>query len=191
MQAKNVWLGLVALVVALAAVSAAIIVIYAYTNSQFLLGILGIGAAIVTASVQYRAAKEKENDARLFAERRHVYTELMETLMNLFHQRKSNPTTEEQAELTRKLQELRTKLLIWGGAKTIKALDRMSEMPSTPEQLPIQGTLWLSDLYAAVRSDLGHNDPPEAAREMALGLLKSPDRALLREALAKLPRNAS
>lgn len=183
------WVSLVFLVVFVAACAAALVLVHRFTNSEFLLGVLGFVVATMTASFQYKAAKDNETNARLFTQKQEVYTDLIETLMGLFHEKKLNPTEVEQAALVKKLQNIRTKLLVWGSAATIQALDRMADIqPVSGERLPVTGTLWMSQLFAAIRKDLGHNDPPDAGKEMALGMLIPGDREVMRDALARSVR---
>lgn len=188
MRSNGLWASILIVVLVVGAGVVGLIALFLYTNTQFVLGVFGVGVAIITASINYRAAKEKEIDSRLFADKRTVYTELVGTVMGLFHEKKINPTEEEQKSLVKKLQGLRTQLLVWGSADTLQALDQMSglQQPDT-SGLPIAGTRWLARLFSAIRTDLGHKDPPGAALEMALGMLNEPDRSNLRAAMAKLP----
>jgi hypothetical protein len=181
----GLWSSLFVVLVVLGAGAAALIAAYRYTNSEFLLGVLGVAVAIITASVQYRAAKDKETQAHLFAQKQQVYTDLIETLMGLFHEKKSNPSPVEQGVLVKKLQQIRTKLLVWGSASTIQALDKMGEIPSATEHTAATGTMWMSQLFTAIRKDLGHRDPPNAGDEIAIGMLIPADRETMRKALAK------
>ncbi|MBA3324628.1 MAG: hypothetical protein H0T41_04955 [Rhodobacteraceae bacterium] len=102
--------------------------------------------------------------------------------MGLLYEKKVNSTSDEQADLVKKLQAIRTKLLVWGSATTIAALDKMVELPSDG---PVTMTRWMGTLFAAIRKDLGHKDPPDASLEMAVGMLISADRARLRQELAE------
>ncbi|NWG52866.1 MAG: hypothetical protein HXY28_04025 [Hydrogenophilaceae bacterium] len=186
MRAAGLWVSLAVVLIVMAASAAAIIVVFRFTDPQFVLGVFGIAVAIITASFQYRAAKDKETDARLFSEKQAVYSDLIGTLMGLFHEKKINPTPDEQTALVKKLQAIRTKLLVWGSAETIAMLDKMGELPAAePEQAPAHMTRWMGALFAAIRKDLGHKDPPAASLEMALGMLIPADRGRLRQQLAK------
>lgn len=161
--------------------SAAIVVVHWFTGSQIILGALSLTTAIIVASIQYKSAKDKETDARRFTQKQAVYTELMDTIMGLFHDRKTELSEEEQAELVRKLQTLRTRLIIWGSYDTIRHLDQMGTIADDLEDGdPTKGLRWLSEIFAAMRKDLGHKDPANAGPELALGMLIAPDREKVR-----------
>lgn len=182
MRTTGIWTALVAATIIVAVVATAIILVFKYTDSQFVLGVFGFAAAIITASFQYRAAKDKETEARLFTQKQGVYSDLINMLMGMFHAKKTSLTDDEQAELISKLRQIRTQLLIWGSSATLLALDKMSALQEQ-SPLPINGTKWMSELFAAIRKDLGHRDPHGASLEMALGMLNEPDRSVLRAAI--------
>ncbi|MFZ2032087.1 MAG: hypothetical protein WAU68_17380 [Vitreimonas sp.] len=184
MRPNGLWASLLIVVAVVGCGVAALVALFHFTDSNFVLSIFGIAAAIITASIQYRAAKDKETDARLFTDKREVYSQLVSTLMNLFHENKTDPTKEDQEALVQKLRGIRTQLLVWGSAATLRALDSLSAgLEPEASGLPISGTKWMAELFGAIRTDLGHKDPPGAALEMALGMLNEPDRSTLRAAI--------
>lgn len=162
-------------------VSIAIIVVHRFTGSQIVVGAISLATAIIVASIQYKSAKDKETEARLFSQKQAVYTELMDTIMGLFHDRKSEPSERAQVELTKKLQTIRTKLIIWGSYDTIRHLDQMGTIGDDIEGGdPTMRLLWLGEIFAAIRKDLGHKDPTAAGAEFALGMLIPSDRDEIR-----------
>ena len=185
MRPIGIWTALTVSIVLVAAILGAMVVAARRTNSDFVLGVLPIAAAIIVAAFQYRAAKDKETDARLFSQKQAAYTDLIGVVMELFHEKKIDPTPDEQASLVRKLQKIRTQLVIWGSSATLLTLDKMGLITPDTSGMAITGTKWLAELFAAIRKDLGHKDPQGAALEIALGLLKEPDRSQLRAAIAK------
>jgi predicted tellurium resistance membrane protein TerC len=184
MRPKANWLGVGIVVVMMAAMTAFVVAVFKYTNSQFILGILGVAVAIITASFQYRAAKDKETESRLFSQKQAVYSELVGMTMNLFHEKKVDSNKDDQAEMVKNLQKIRTQLLIWGSAATLQALDALSGFKAD-SVAPTTPIIWLSGLFGAIRKDLGHKDPAGAALEMALGVLNEPDRSQVRAAISK------
>lgn len=185
MRANRLWSASLVFTLVIALGVAGLATLFHFTDSQFVLSVFGIAVAVITASINYRAAKNKETNARLFADKREVYVDLVQTVMNLLHERKANPTVEEQAALVKKFQTLRTQLLVWGSAATVLALDKMGEMEAKPESAPANMTVWMAQLFAAIRKDLGHEDTPEESVELALGMLIPKDRAVVRAELKK------
>jgi len=176
-ETRQIWLGVAGGVVLLVAATASAIAIHHFANSDILVALLGLAGAIIVASMQYRWAKVKEAEARLFSEKQEVYTELISTIMGMFH----NPAFREpsgdldQAQLVRKLQKIRTKLIVWGSAQTIITLDQMATLADEEGALD-KGLQWLSAIFTAIRADLGHKDPPRAGLDIALGMLIPSDR---------------
>lgn len=181
----NVWTGLAVVAVAIVLLGVVIWILNQFIDSDLALALLGFAGAIATASFQYRAAKDRETEARLFSKKREVYTELTEAIMSLFHGQKTPELRIEQDELVKKLQVIRTKLIVWGSFDTIRSLDQIGEMGLEAQQInnPAAGLVWLSRLISHMRKDLGHKDPKDSAVELALGLVVPEDRVKLREAL--------
>lgn len=166
-------------------VAGGVALVYRFTNSEILLGILGGTVAIITAAFQYRAAKDNETAARLFQEKQAIYKELISIIMDQIKQKGRAKTTKEEAQLIDKMQDIRKNLIIWGSADTIRCLDRLSDRELKPEEIDAKDMItWFSELFSSVRKDLGHKDPPNAALEMALGILTAKDRAEIRAKFA-------
>jgi hypothetical protein len=186
MRPIGVWTAAMVAIALIATTVGAIVFVFRFTDSEFVLGVLPIAAAIIVAAIQYRAAKDKETEARLFSQKQAAYTELIDVIMGLFHEKKSNLTSDEEATLVKSLQRIRTQLVVWGSSETLLTLDKIGFITSDTSGLPIKGIKWMAELFAAIRRDLGHKDPPGAALEMALGMINEPDRSVLRAEIKKV-----
>jgi hypothetical protein len=109
----NIWTAIAVVAAVIVLFGAVIWLLDQFIDSDLALAFLGFAGAIATASFQYRAAKDRETEARLFSEKQQVYTELTETIMSLFHGQKTPALHIDQAELVKKLQIIRTKLIVW------------------------------------------------------------------------------
>lgn len=190
-QQMNPWRALAIVALAVAIFLAALWVIDQFVQSELALGIIGGAAAIITASINYRAAKEKETESRLFSEKQKVYSELIEMIMGLFHNAKVGDEGQPNEELVERIKKVRTSLVIWGSFDTIKSLDAMGEAGMSVQNTgnPVEGLRWLGALMENIRRDLGHKDSNGSDIEIALGILVPKDRAKMREMLsAKRPR---
>ncbi len=178
---KAIWTGVAVLAAVLAILAAAIVVVGHFGGSDILLGMLSFAGAIVVASMQYRSAKEKEIEARLFTEKQAAYTETISTVMDYFHEAAFSSADDKRAEeLARKLQKIRAKLVIWGSSNTIVTLDELGHLGGGGSEVLVTGLRWFSRMFTAIRSDLGHNDPPGLGLEIALGMIKPNERATAR-----------
>jgi hypothetical protein len=182
-------LALVFCILLFAAFGFILIVIQKVTGSDFVLGVLGFAVATITASIQYNAAKTKEAEARLFLQKQEIYSELVETIMNLMNQSKVGIATDTD-ELGEKFRKIRTKLLIWGSEATLTAFDglstKLTKNDGTPEEITARGTLVLKGLFGSIRRDLGHKDSIGADLEFALGILNEPDRSNVRKTALRI-----
>lgn len=173
MKQAKVLLGLLAALVFLAAVTVVLIVLFKFTKSDFVLGVIGAITSVGLASYQFRKAKEHEAEARLFSEKATVYKNLILLIADLFKGQKLGQPRDIQ-KTSETLQEIRTQMIIWGSARTIRALDSMGD--NATETDPKAMMNWLAGLYAAIRADLGHKDDLLAAKDIALGHVVVTDR---------------
>ena len=172
-KTSQVLLGLACVLVVLAGATYALILLSEKTGSQVAVAILGVAGALVGAAYQFRLAKEKEAEARLFSEKQKVYSELITTIFSLFQN--FSPTDEN--EITRRLFHIRTSLIIWGSFETLKCLDALSVLDTEHERNPLKwGIKKQAELFAAIRKDLGHKDPINAGLEIAIGIIKGDER---------------
>jgi len=183
----NVWTALAVVSAVILLLGLSIWFLSYFIKSDLALALLGFACAITTASFQYRAAKDRETEARLFSEKQKVYTELTETIMEIFHSQKDPELHIGQGELIKKLQLIKTKLIVWGSFDTIRSFDQMGEIGPNVQNPndPTSGLVWLSRLIANMRKDLGHKDPKALTTEIALGLIVPEDRVKIREDLKK------
>lgn len=161
------------------------ILIVHFTSGEFTLGLITVFATVWIASQQYKKAKEREAEARLFLEKSKIYEEIVEIIFSLFAAAKGLSGNVEQEELTRKMLEIRKRLIIWGSFEAIEALDAISDVEEGEATSPELMFKKLGALYSSVRSDLSHNDPPDAGIKIALGSLVASDRKAFTEILFK------
>src|SRR5947207_13987997 len=185
MRSDGLWAAVAVVVVLVAAAVGALVAALRFTNSAFVLGVLSVAAAIIVAAIQYSQRKDKETDARLFSEKQAAYTELVGLIMGLLHEQTVGTGSEVQPDLVAKLRGIRTQLVIWGSSATLLTFDNMGSLAADTTGMPIGATKWMAELLGAIRKDLGHKDPSGAALEMALGILKEPDRSAMRVAITK------
>ncbi|MEM1391004.1 MAG: hypothetical protein AAGG45_07965 [Pseudomonadota bacterium] len=189
MRQRQFWSVLFKVIVLFIALVLAAWFILQFSDSNFVLGVIGAVVAIITASMQYRAAKDRESDARLFAQKQEVYSDLIETVMGLFGGVKGKSAELTEMQLAEKLQSIRTKLLVWGSFETLNALNKLSYLgsDSAENQLDVaaRGSEWLSELFRGIRRDLGHKDPADAHLELALSILNEPDRTNVRNRIKR------
>jgi hypothetical protein len=162
-----------------------IIIAYKNTSAQIVLGVLGFSAAIITASMQYKSAKDRETESRLFSEKQPVYSKLVKLILNISENMQTDDGSAAD-ELVKQFKDIRTELIIWGHHETILAFDDFAKLnpEGTPEEIVSEGIKKIARLFSAIRSDLGHKDPDTAGRDLALGMLKPPDRERVAAILA-------
>jgi hypothetical protein len=169
----------------IAACTYAIILLNEKTGSQVVLGILGIAGGLVGAGYQYRLGKEKEADARLFTEKQTVYSNLISTIFSLYQSDALRRKPIDHVEFARQLNDIRTSLVVWGSFQTLKALDDLAVPDAEQQTDPLKwGLMRQAALFSAIRSDLGHKDPPDAGLEIALGIIKGDERESVRRKLS-------
>lgn len=147
-----------------------------FIKSEITIGILGFTTAIVTASIQYRAAKDKESTSRLFSEKQKVYNELMEMIMRLFAGTKDPEHQYSEGELTLKALEVKSKLLTWASFETFTAFDKIGDrIPDNAHDA--YHLVLLANVIKSMRKDLGHKDQENASNIIALSFLTPEARA--------------
>lgn len=170
---SQVLVGLVCILVVLACATYALVFLIEKTGSQVAVAILGVAGALVGAAYQFRLAKEKEAEARLFSEKQKVYSELITTISLLYQ----NFAPADENDVARRLFDIRTSLIIWGSFETLRCLDALSLPDVEHEHNPLKwGIKKQAELFAAIRKDLGHKDPSNAGLEIAIGIIKGDER---------------
>ncbi len=185
-KASHIVLGLVCVLVAVGCTAYAIVFIYEKTGSQVVVTILGIAGALVGAAYQFRLAKEKEAEARLFTEKQKVYSNLISTIFSIYQPEALKQKQPKDIEYARKFNEIRTSLIVWGSFETIKCLDSLSISDAELQLDPLKwGLKRQAALFAAIRKDLGHKDPDDAGLEIAIGAIKGDEREEVRTKVLK------
>jgi len=162
-----------------------------HVSWEFVLGVLTVGTTATLGIIQFeaakdreisanRAAKEREVEARLFPQKSAAYSALIKMFIDMLGGAALGRKKMDDIALARALADARTSLIIWGGSQTIDVLNKITgAAPATGDPLaPID---MFEQLFAAIRVDLGHNDPPGFSREIAFGLIKADDQAQLRK----------
>ena len=153
---------------------------------EFVLGVLTVGTTTTLALIQFEgardrelAAKEREIDARLFAQKSESYSNLIKLFSDLLTGPALGKKQMDDVRLARALVDARTALIIWGGWRTFEALNDVStKSPASGDLLaPID---LLDKLIAAMRVDLGHRDPPGFSREIAFSFIKVEEQGEIR-----------
>ena len=138
------------------------------------------------AAYQFRLAKEKEAEARLFTEKQKVYSNLISTIFSIYQPEALKQKQPKDIEYARKFNEIRTSLIVWGSFETIKCLDSLSMSDAELQLDPLKwGLKRQAALFAAIRKDLGHKDPDDAGLEIAIGAIKGAERAEVRTKILK------
>jgi hypothetical protein len=149
------------------------------SNAEFALGVGGICATLYGASYQFRVAKEREANSRLFAEKSKAYEGMINIVLSLFKSIKGMGPKTDNLKLAERLMDVRAKLIVWGAFDTIKALDQLGDVSGAASD-PKKTIRILGDMYEAMRRDLGHSDPPGSGLEIALGNIHANERDQLR-----------
>lgn len=136
--------------------------------------------ALVTLTVttwfglwQFDKTKRKEADARIFAQRAEIYHRFVVTLRDILFSEKGWAPKKSQAELTKEMSNITFDMIVWGGQDTIRKMKSMSEQ-DTPD---VGETLRrMSELYRAIRKDLGHSDDSTLSDDIVLTMLLPEER---------------
>lgn len=152
-------------------------------ESDIIVATLGFAGAVIVASIQYRLAKNREAEARLFSEKQKVYADLIQTIMDTFQDVKKPNARQGANNISEKLIKIKPKMIIWGSFGTIASLDRMGDLKDSSGDTDtlVVGLERLGDLIDNIRRDLGHtNDPENAGKEIALGFVTHSERPAVR-----------
>ena len=153
-----------------------------FISSDITIAIISGAVAIVIASTNYRFAKQKETEGRLFTEKQKVYSKLIEMIMGLFLRTYEGNLVQPDDELAKELHNIRTNLIIWGSLDTIKSLNDLSKLEAKIRDSgsPAEGLIWLGNLMENIRRDLGHKDAKNSGKEIAIGIIKTEDQPAIR-----------
>lgn len=131
----------------------------------------------------FNRTKEKEAESRLFSERIVIYEQLVNVIKNATFATRGwyEPQTED--EIAREIADIRFRMIAWGGQRTIRAIADFETRSATGQ---IGDTfLAASNLYAAIRADLGHKDDEGFADEIVLTQITTEEREVARAAISE------
>ncbi|MCA8901746.1 MAG: hypothetical protein KDA53_10890 [Hyphomonas sp.] len=143
-----------------------IVGVWSFTETKFLLGVLGFCSTVVLASYQYRKAKEREVEGRLFANKAEIYQGIANIVKELMLSIKDPSQSVHADELTKRMIDYRAKMLVWSSLDTIRAYDALSKLEGKPA---LEIMMALANLYESMRKDLGHKDPDGAGLQIMIG----------------------
>ena len=128
-----------------------------------------IGLAIWT----YSKTKEKEREARLFAQKAEVYEELLDIIHGLM-----GPNAKDTSDdLVEQLRQVQFKAITWGDQSLLDILSELSEGDENPSQYVLFERM--ARLYNQMRKELGHNDRPGIGWDILKLQLIAKDRPLI------------
>lgn len=133
--------------------------------------------AFFNAVVNYLTAVAKEREARVFASKAEVYTELIEALWAIFVQSQRGKGQSQQDNVLNKIQAVLPKVFTWAGSGVVKqwshlhqlSLEYKSSPADSKSEVLIDSVL---ELMCAIRKDLGHNDPEDIKESIRHGMFR-------------------
>ncbi|WP_439478717.1 hypothetical protein [Brevundimonas sp.] len=128
-----------------------------------------IGLAIWT----YSKTKEKEREARLFAQKAEVYEELL----GIIHGLMGPNGADAPDDLVEKLRQVQFKAITWGDQSLLDILSELSDGDDSPSQRVLFERM--ARLYNQMRKELGHNDRPGIGWDILKLQLIAKDRPLI------------
>lgn len=128
-----------------------------------------IGLAIWT----YSKTKEKEREARLFAQKAEVYEELLDIIHGLM-----GPNAKDISDdVVEKLRKVQFKAITWGDQSLLDILSELSDGDENPSQHVMFDRM--ARLYNQMRKELGHSDRPSIGWDILKLQLIAKDRPLI------------
>lgn len=148
-------------------------------------GTMALGGVTLIATTwlalwQFDRTKKKEAEARIFAERALRYQSLIHILRDLLFSTKGWTDPVDSTQMAKKMAEITYDMTIWGGQDTIRALMRLSDNQN-PDPGAVMGIM--SNLFGAIRKDLGHSDDAALSDDLVLQMVTAEDRAKVAELL--------
>lgn len=149
-------------------------------GTEIALGYVTISSTALLAVWQFSRSRKREAEARIFSQRAIIYDELIMLLRDVFWAEKGW-SDDSEGDRARKLSTITYKLIVWGGKDTIKAVNQIRGNVKWHPGAPF---LLMSEIFGAMRSDLGHGTDVPLADELALQMLRIEDHAYAREQIA-------
>lgn len=145
-------------------------------------GSVALGAATLVATTwfglwQFEKTKRKEAEARIFAQRAEIYHRLVVMLRDMIFAVKGWSEQRSETDLARDLSAITYDMIVWGGQDTIRQLMNLSDTSPTD----VGGMMRrMSDLFRAIRKDLGHSDDAQLPEDIVLAMIVSDEREAVR-----------
>jgi hypothetical protein len=135
-------------------------------NAQVAASLVVFVASTWFALWNFQKTKEKEAESRHFVERAKIYDKLVKFLQYFHFQSKGWVPKRDEEDVARELGELRYEMIIWGGKDTIRAIMKLEDF--SPDSDPGMIFSTISNLYGAIRKDLGHKDDKQLFDDLVL-----------------------
>lgn len=159
---KDILLG----ILVLTALAAMLIGIWMLTETKFVLGLFGGAVTIILATYQYRKAKEREVEGRLFESKAEIYQGIADLVKTILLSAKGIGAPQPEVDLARRLIDYRARMIVWSSIETLEAYDQLSKMEGK-DIAHVFTTM--ARLYECMRKDLGHRDPTGSGLKIMLG----------------------
>ncbi len=125
-------------------------------DTSVIAALIGFPPVIIAALAAHYYTKKREIDARLFADKRAGYTEVMDLIFDILMATKNNQKLSNK-NMLEKMLRFKKALIIWGGPKAITAWNEFElqsgRSPSNEEMFQ-----QMEKILRAIREDLGHDD---------------------------------
>ena len=119
--------------------------------------LIGFSAVVITALAAHSYTKKREIDARLFADKRAGYTEVMDLIFDILMATKNKQVLSNE-DMLGKMLRFKKALITWGGPKAITAWNEF-ELTGASGGLSSEEMLQqMEKILRAIREDLGHDD---------------------------------
>ncbi|PCI40898.1 MAG: hypothetical protein COB46_05785 [Rhodospirillaceae bacterium] len=125
-------------------------------DANIKVGLIGFLGMLSATLITHNQTKNREINARHFAEKREAYKLMFDLLFDLIESTKNDKKIPEKG-LIKKMMEFKKALLIWGGQEIIHSwndYEKKSEEAMSSEETLMQ----LESIFRAIRKDLGHDD---------------------------------
>ena len=151
-------------------------------NATVALGCITFVGTTWLALWQFQKTKQKEADARVFSERAAVYQRLINITRDMLYSSRGWSEDTPVEDRAKQLSAITYEMTIWGGQDTVRALLAMVRTvdPTNTGDMFLR----MSNLFKAIRKDLGHKDDAQMPDDLLLQLMKYEDHEQIREQLA-------
>ncbi len=177
MQRLGYAVGIFVLLAAVALIGVIVWRVTADMNGQLAVALITFVGTVSVAVWNFQKTKDKEAEARLFPQRAAVYEEILNVLKDLSTPAETGRKKPEESETVSRLLDAKFKLIVWGSANSLRALDAISD-PNTHD-----GDMFakIAYLMGSMRRDLGHKVDLQDCLFMSLYLMKYEDKGIVLE----------